>query len=291
LVRLKANASKRTLPCRLPHVSSRAKQVIEALQLHTGVHASANLLTSRVLVEFTEHKVELEDLVAEIAGLELPELPEETRPSDPLDPGPLLQSAIHFAGATLGLALISTRHLLRKQQPLPGAATASNIASTISIIQGIPALRYGLRKLFGNTVASLLVSIPNVITLTIAERQAGLLVSALEALRLLTTTYAQRSAWKRYEARLQDAPPAQPDAVIHLESGERTPLAALVLEGTGTAMGLDAMPQPVSPGQIVPAGARFYGGPFELRLQAGASFSGPRTYRPAAGHSSYSNDR
>src|SRR5258708_33060640 len=104
-----------------------AKQVIEALQRYTGVHASANLLTSRVLVEFTEHEVELEDLVAEIAGLELPELPEETRPSDLLDPGPLVQSAIRFTGATLGLTLITTRRLLRKQEPLPGAATAANI--------------------------------------------------------------------------------------------------------------------------------------------------------------------
>src|SRR5258706_7497537 len=233
-----------------------AKQVIEALERHTGVHASANLLTSRVLVEFTEHEVELEDLVAEIAGLELPELPEETRPSDLLDPGPLVQSAIRFTGATLGLTLITTRRLLRKQEPLPGAATAANIASIISIIQGIPALRYGLRKRLGNTVASLLVSTPNIIALTIAERQTGLLVNALEALRLLTTTYAERSAWRRYEARLEDAPPAQSGAVIHLESGERTPLAALVLQGTGSAVVLDGTPLPVSPVQMVPAGAR-----------------------------------
>ena len=146
-----------------------AKQVIEALERHTGVHASASLLTSRVLVEFTEHEAELEDLVAEIDGLELPELPEETRPADLLDPGPLVQSTIRFAGSTLGLAVIVTRRLLQKQEPLPGAATASNIAGAISIIQGIPALRYGLRKLFGNTVASLLVRTHNIIVLTIGE--------------------------------------------------------------------------------------------------------------------------
>ena len=266
---------------RSPHL---AKQVVEALERYTGVRASASLLTGRVLIEFTEHEVELEDLIAEIAGLELPELPEESRPSDPLDPGPMVQSVVRFAGATLGLALTTTRRLLQTQQPLPGAASASNIASTISIIQGIPALRYGLSKLFGHTVASLFISIPSVITLTIAERQMGLLVSASEALRVLTTTYAQRSAWQRYQARLEDAQSARHDAVIHLESGERTPLAVKVREGTGTAIGLDGMPQPVSPGRMVPAGARLYGGPFELHLQAGESFQAfvptPRPFPP-----------
>ncbi len=48
-----------------------AKQVVEALERHPGVRASASLLTGRVLVEFTEHRVDLEDLIAEVADLEL----------------------------------------------------------------------------------------------------------------------------------------------------------------------------------------------------------------------------
>ncbi len=252
-----------------PHL---AKRVVEALERHPGVHASANLLTGRVLVEFTEHEVELEDLIADVAGIELPELPGETRPSYPLDRGPLIQSIVRLSGATLGLGLLTTRRLLQTQEPLPGATVASNIASTIAIIQGIPAIRYGLRKLLGSTVSSLLINIPNLITLSVAERQTGLIVNASESLRLLTATYARRQAWKRYEAGVEDAPSAQPDAVIHLESGEHAPLAARVLEGTGTAIGRDNTLQPVTPGKLVPPGARLYGGPFELRLEAEESF-------------------
>jgi cation transport ATPase len=254
---------------RNPHL---VKRVVEALERHPGVRASANPLTGRVLVEFTEHEADLEDLLAEVADLELPELPGETRPAYPLDPGPLLQSAIRLSGATLGLGLLTTRRLLHVQEPLPGARTAAYIASLLAIVQSIPPIRYGLRKLLGRTVSSLLLSVPSIITLTLAGRQLGLVVNGVEALRLLTEEIARRSAWRRYEERVEHAPPAQPGAVIRLEAGERTPLAAKVLAGTGTAIGLDGMPLPVTPGSTIPPGARLYGGPFVLQLQAEASF-------------------
>src|SRR5258707_344758 len=187
---------------RNPHL---AKQVVEALERHPGVRASASLLTGRVLVEFTEHRVDLEDLIAEVADLELPELPDELRPANPLDPGPLLQSAVRLSGAMLGLGLLTTRRLLQVQEPLPGAATASQIASILAILQGIPPVRYGLHKLLGRTVSSLLMSVPSIITLTIAGRQLGLVVNGLESLRLLTEASAQRSAWRRHEERDEDA--------------------------------------------------------------------------------------
>lgn len=262
-----------------------AKRVVEALERHPGVRANASLLTGRVLVEFTEHKVDLEDLVAEVADLELPELPGETRPAYPLDPGPLLQSAIRFSGATLGLGLLTTRRLLHIQEPLPGAHTASHIASILAILQSIPPVRYGLRKLLGRTLSSLLLNVPSIITLTLAGRQLGLIVNSLDALRLLTEESARRSAWRRYEERIEHAAPAQPGAVIRLESGERTPLAAKVIEGTGTAIGLDGMPLPVTPGSTIPPGARLYGGPFVLQLLAEESFEAfmptPRPSPPA----------
>src|SRR5260221_6794652 len=224
-----------------PHL---AKRVVEALERHPGVRASASQLTGRVLVEFTEHEVDLEDLIAEVAGVELPELPDELRPANPLDPGPLLQSAVRLSGATLGLGLLTTRRLLQVQEPLPGAATASQIASILAILQGIPPVRYGLHKLLGRPASSLLMSIRRIITLTIAGRQLGLVVIGLESLRMLTEASAQRSAWRRHEEREEHAAPAQPDAVIHLEAGERTPLAAKVMEGTGPAIGLDGIPLP-----------------------------------------------
>jgi calcium-translocating P-type ATPase len=57
--------------------------------------------------------------------------------------------------------------------------------------------------------------------------------------------------------------------VIRLEAGERPPLAAEVIEGTGTATGRDGLPAPVAPGTIIAAGARVYGGSFVLELQTG----------------------
>jgi cation-transporting P-type ATPase I len=249
-----------------------AKRVVDHLKRRPGVHAEVSQLTGRVLVEFTEHKANLEDLIAEVVDLELPELPGETRPAYPLDPGPLIQSVIRLSGATLGLGLLTTRRLLHVREPLPGARTALQIASILAILQSIPPIRYGLRKLLGQTVSSLLFNVPSIITFTLAGSQLGLVVNGLEALRLLTEEIARRSAWRRYEERVEHAAPAQPDAVIHLESGERTPLAAKVIEGTGTASGPDGMPLPVTPGSTIPPGARLYGGPFVLKLQAGESF-------------------
>ncbi len=71
-----------------PHLVGR---VIDHLERLPGVQrASVNLLTSRVLVEFAEEEGELEDLMATVAGLELPALLGEDRPTHPLDSGPLM---------------------------------------------------------------------------------------------------------------------------------------------------------------------------------------------------------
>ena len=252
-----------------PHV---AKRVIEHLRRHPGVRSSVNRLTGRVLVEFTEHEVDLEALISQISGLELPEVEEEDRPAYPLDPGPLIQSASRTIGSGLGLGLLAIRRLVGQQDPLPGSGAAIQIASVIGILQGIPPLRYGLRRLLGRTIADLLFNVPGVITLTLASSSLGLAVVAGESLRLLTEVSARRAAWRRFEERVANAPSSQPDAVIRLETSERTPLTAQVLQGTGTAIGLDGMPHPVVEGSTVPPGARLYGGPFVLKLQNEKTF-------------------
>src|SRR5438128_8730425 len=160
-----------------PHL---AKRVVEHLERRPGVRASVSRLTSRVLVEFTEHLIDLEDLLADVADVELPDLPGEDRPAHPLDPGPLIQSATRRIGATLGLGLLTTRQLLGFQEELPGAGAATQIASIIGILQGIPPIRYGLRRLFGRTVADLLVNIPAIITLTLSSSPLGLLLTVAE---------------------------------------------------------------------------------------------------------------
>jgi hypothetical protein len=108
-----------------PHL---AKRVIDRLLRHPGVHASVNPLTGRVLVEFSEHEVKLEDLISDV---ELPDLPEEDRPAYPLDPGPLIQSASRTIGAILGLGLLAVRRLFAFQEPLPGSTVALQASSII----------------------------------------------------------------------------------------------------------------------------------------------------------------
>ncbi len=121
-------------------------------------------------------------------------------------------------------------------------------------------------------MADLLFNVPGVITLTLAGSGLGLAVAAGESLRVLTEVHARRTAWRRFEERAATASSSQPDAVIRLETTERTPLAAKVLEGTGTAIGLDGMPLPVVKGSTVPPGARLYGGPFVLKLENEKTF-------------------
>ncbi len=249
-----------------------AKRVVDHLKRRPGVHAEVSHLTGRVLVEFTEHEADLDDLIAEVIGLELPDLPGEDRPAHPLDPGPLIQSATRTIGTTLGLGLLAARRLAGFQEPLPGANAAIRIASVIGILQGTPPFRYGLRKLLGRTVADLLVSIPGIITLTLASSPFGLTLVGAESLRLLTEVYTRRAAWRRHEERVASLSSWQPDAVIHLEAGERTPLPAEVVEGTGTAIGRDGLPSPVVQGGMVPPGARLYGGPFVLKLESAQAF-------------------
>jgi len=255
---------------RNPHL---AKRVTEVLEHHPGVHASANPLTGRVLVEFEEHEAELDDLLATITKLELPELPGEDRPTHPLDLGPLVQSVTRMLEAGIGLALLATRHLFGITQPLPGSNVALQTASILGILHGIPPLRYGLRHLLGRTTSDLLFAIPSIIMLTLAESPLGLALNSAEALRLLTEVVARRSTWRKHEERVSHAPSAQPGAVIHLHHGERTPLAAKVLEGTGTAIGKDSMPLPVTTGGMVPAGARLLGASFLLQLSSELSFA------------------
>jgi len=230
-------------------------------------------------VEFIEHETDLDDLICDVADMELPDVPGEDRPAYPLDPGPLIQGTSRMIGSVLGLGLLATRRLVGTETPLPAAGVAEQTFTIIGILQSIPPIHFGLRKLFGRTVADLLLNIPAIITLTLSEYPLGLAVTGSESLLLTTEVYARRRAWKRHEERIASAPSAQPDAVIHLEAGERTPLPGKVLEGAGTALGRDGMPLPAVPGSIVPPGARLFGGPFVLKLESEEAFQ-PFTPQP-----------
>lgn len=262
-----------------------AKKVVERLEERPGVRAHANPLTGRVLVEFAEHQADLDDLLAEVADLELPDLPGEDRPAYPLDPGPLLQGAARTLGSGLGLGLLVVRRAFGVEQALPAANVAAHAAGMIGLLQGFPPVRYGLRRLLGRTVADLLFNVPGIITLTLSSNVLGLALTGVEALRLVTEVHSRQAAWQLHEERIAGLPTIHHDATFHLESGERVPLAAEVLEGTGTASGRDGMPLSLVPETLVPAGARVYGGPFALKVKNKATFAAfhpqPRPAPPA----------
>ncbi|HET8629043.1 MAG TPA: hypothetical protein VFL91_16600, partial [Thermomicrobiales bacterium] len=259
-----------------------ARQLVERLQQQPGVRrVAASALTSRLLVEYDSHQTDLEDFLAEITGMELPDLPGQDQPSHPLDPAPLIQSATRTVGAGLGLGLLASRRLLGVTSPPAGGATAAQVAGIIGIVQGFPITRNGLRRLLGRDTADILFQGAAIVSLALSGSPLGLSVTGAEALRLLTEVVARRRAWKRYEERLGDAAAAHPGAVIRLEAGERCPLAGQVIEGTGTAIGRDGRLAPLAPGSDIGAGSRVHGGPFVVGLQGGAPFAPEQRDVPA----------
>lgn len=249
-----------------------ARRVVEHLERHSGVRASANPLTGRVLAEFAEHEVALEALIADVSDVELTALPGEGRPSHPLDQGPLVQSATRSIGAALGLGTLAVRRLAGLEASPVNATGPAVAAGIIGILEGFPVTRNGLRNLLKPDVADLIFNVAGIVSLTLAGSPLGLVVGGAAALHLFTEVRARRAVWRRYEEQLANAPSVHPGAVIRLEAGKRTPLAAEVLEGTGTVTGLDGLPLPVAPGVMLAAGAQLFAGPFVLELQSDGPF-------------------
>lgn len=259
-----------------PHL---AKRVVERLQHFPGVRARATPLTGRVLVEFTRHEVDIEDLIAEVADVELPAVPEEDHPRDPLDPAPLVQGTTRVVGAALGLGLLAVQQLPGVPRPLVNPAIPANISGVIGILRGFPFLREGVRRLVGRNAADVALSLPNIATLALSNSGLGLAVTAAESTILYGEVRGRRAAFRRYMEHLQHVEAATPGAVVRLESGESTPLDARVLEGFGNCADRAGRPCAVSPGETVGAGSRLFGGPFVLQMQANPGFE-PRP-RPA----------
>lgn len=256
-----------------------ARQVVERLRRQPGVRAKASPLTGRVLVEYSQDITDLDDIIAQIADIELPEEPGEDRPADPLDPRQARQSAVRTIGAALGLGLIGLQQTPGFQRPLVDPEIPVTVASVIGILRGFPFIRNGTRKLFGRDAADLLLSLPNVAALALSNSTLGLTVSGLESVRLWTEASARQAAWRHYAEQLEGAIEHTPGAVIRLESGERTPRAARIVEGYGSGTSRSGIPLPLAPGANISAGARVFGGPFVLELEADTPFL-PQT-RPA----------
>jgi len=112
-----------------------ARRVEERLEARPEVkRAEASPLTGRVLVEFSRRVPDLDDLLNEVARLELAPRPGEDRPEHPLDPGPLVQSAARLIGAGLGLALLGLRRAVRAEVALVRSHLPVQVAGMKSLV-------------------------------------------------------------------------------------------------------------------------------------------------------------
>ena len=230
-----------------------------------GNRVSASQVTGRVLVEYSERMVGIEDVLAQVAKLDLPDLPSEDAPSHPLDPAPLIQSATRTVGSGLGLGLISARRALGRTGPPAGGDRAAQVAGAVGIIEGLPPIQGRLEQMLGRHGAQLALSGVTIVGLAFAGNPLGLAVSGAGALRLLTTVRARRQAWRDYEERVGDAEPSHPGERIEVEAGERVPLRGHVISGFGTTISRHGEVVAVAPGVRVDAGARLCGGPVTNR--------------------------
>ena len=140
-----------------------ARRVVERLQRLPSVKAKANALTGRVLVEWDSCYLDLEDLISEVADVELPDVPGEDRPAHPLDPAPLQQSAARLTASSLGLGLLAVQRFTAQSQPLVGGSVLPYLGGVIHVVQAFPPLRNGLRTLLGRNAATLALSLPDII--------------------------------------------------------------------------------------------------------------------------------
>ncbi len=251
-----------------------SRRVVEALERRPDVkRAVASAATGRVLVEFSSRVTDVQDLLAQVSSLELPDVPGEDRPAHPLDPAPLLQSGSRLAASLAGLSLLGARRVLGSQgAPLSSSAPAT-VAGSVGILEGIPQVREGLRRTLGRDHAQLLLSGASIVSLTLSGSPLGLALSGAAALRLLTEVRARRASWEDYEQRLGQAAAAHPGAVVRLEAGERVPLRARIIEGTGTATGRDGLPDALVAGAEVGAGARLLSGRVVAELLGDRAFT------------------
>jgi calcium-translocating P-type ATPase len=248
-----------------------ARRVVQHLQRAHGIRALARPLTSHVLVQYDEKRVFFEELIASVAHLELPSLPDEDAPEHPLDPKPLRLGMVRAIGALLGLGFVTYRRL-RASGLGNGAGIAGWTAGTLNLLQGLPPVRDALYRLIGKPAADLVVNGVGIVALTVADAPLGLIVIGVEALVMIGEVTARRAAWRRYEANLASATAAETGGMIRLEAGMRVPATALVIEGTGTAVGPSGLPLPLAPGSTAPAGAELSGGPFVMDVQDGPAF-------------------
>jgi cation-transporting ATPase I len=237
-------------------------------------------LTGRVLVELAHEVRDLQPILDAIADIE----PAETErdhavPEHPLDPAPIIDAGAKLIGAALGLGLLLARRARGAVLPPIQRAGLGDVAAALNLLETVPALAKRVEHALGHERKDIAFAALGIVSMTSSGSVLGLTFSGAVALRQLTEARVRRATWHEYERRVGDLPAAYPGAVITVAPGQRVPLSATVLDGTGVCPTPDAEPLGVRPGAQVDAGARVYGGPLTVRLHADGSFT-PRAERP-----------
>ncbi len=245
-----------------------ARRLVERLGRKPGItRVSPNPLTGRVLVEAVAGERLMQEVLDEIADLELPADGRQEIPAHPLDPGPIIESGANTLGAALGLVMLLGRRLAGSEGP-PMSQGAGEVAGMVGLINGIPALSRRLEESMGHQRKELALGATAVVAMSASGNPLGLAFAGAAALRVLTESLARRRAWRDYELRTDEHPDVHPGAVLSLSPGERVPLMARVIDGSGTATRLDGTLQPLYPGAPIDPGARIYGGDITVELGA-----------------------
>jgi calcium-translocating P-type ATPase len=262
-----------------------ARALERRLETLPGVRASASPLTGRMVVEWSDSGVTVDDLLFEIsrAGLGLPSPAATAR--YPANREPLLPGITRLGGATLGLAFLVARRILGMTGPPLASAAPLLVADLVSVLRSFSLTRNGLRRLMGREASDTVFSSTHNLSLAAAGLPTGLVLNQAEGLRQTTEATSRRASWRRYEQSVRPNHSLRPGNVVHAEAGEGFPFEALVREGTGTTMGRDGLPLSLVSGSLVPGGATLYGGPFSLELRDPESFT-PEP-RPAPEHASF----
>jgi cation-transporting ATPase I len=243
------------------------RKVLERLERRPDVRrVSGSVVTGRVLVEFSGKVIDLQDLLDDLAVVEAPDTAGEDLPEHPLDPAPLIQSGARLIGSALGLSILAVRRATGRTGALVPTHVPAVAAAVGGVVEGLPPVRAGLERALGRDHAQLLLGGVAIVSLTLSGSPLGLLLNGAAALRLFTEVRARRRAWMEYEERLGGVDSARPGALVRLEAGDRVPLDARVVEGTGTAAGLDGLPRARAPGDTIEAGSRVHGGPLVVEL-------------------------
>ena len=235
-----------------PNVAHAFEQALSQLGV-LAVRASA--LTGRILLE-TDDSLSLPDLLATITSLPLPELPPTThRAVSPFDRDLVTYGVMRAVGTAAGLSLLVIRQLLGQPAPLMTSSLPGLLVDSIAVLRGFPTLREGLRRLLTPVGADVATSSAGIVAQTLAGHRIGLLVSLLEALRLLSVLLPWKRAWHRYEQQIFHGTIPHPGSIVQISPGNRLPLPATMLDGDAIVLAPNGLTEHVRPGRTLAAGS------------------------------------